>query len=321
VTGVPSADFSGVALVQRQGSTVAAHVGGVADRREGKRCTRTTRFQLCSVSKQFTAAAVLLLADGGQLTTDDPIRRWFGGCPADWQAITVHHLLTHTAGLGHWHEYAGLDLTKAMPQPQQLEVFWRTPLFNRPGSRWRYSSPGYVLLGWIVQQTVGQPYADFLADHIFVPLGLESSSVGDREPGGGTACGHRDGQPVRSWNLGSANLGTGDVWTTADDLLRWDDALVAGEVLSDAARLAMFTAHTTVDDDGLIRAEGYGYGWYVGTAAGHRAYFHQGDNPGFLAFNAWLPDDRVQVAVLINDEAFALGPFAGELIRDAIGSV
>jgi CubicO group peptidase (beta-lactamase class C family) len=318
VSGVTTAEISGVAVVQRHGSTVAAHVGGLADRLEGQACTRTTRFQLCSVSKQFTAAAVLLLADQGELTTDDPIWRWFSGCPGDWQAITIHHLLTHTAGLGHWRDYAGLDLTRPMPQQQQLEVFWGTPLLSRPGSRWRYSSPGYVMLGWIVQQTAGQPYAQFLADQIFAPLGLESTSVGDREPGAGTACGYRDGQPVRSWNLGSVNLGAGDVWSTADDLLRWDNALAAGKILSDAARLAMLAAHTTVDDDGLIRAAGYGYGWYVGTAAGRRAYFHQGDNPGFLAFNAWLPGDGVQLAVLINDEAFDLGLFAKELLRDAI---
>jgi CubicO group peptidase (beta-lactamase class C family) len=125
--------------------------------RRGQACTRATRFQICSVSKQFTAAAVLLLADRRRLTVDDPIRRWFGGCPGEWHAITIHHLLTHTSGLGHWRDYPGLDLTRPVPQQRQLELFWQMPLLSDPGSRWRYSSPGFALLGWIVQQMAGQP--------------------------------------------------------------------------------------------------------------------------------------------------------------------
>ena len=130
------------------------------------------------VSKQFTAAAVLLLADRGLLSLEDRNERWLGGCPRDWRLITVHQLLTHTSGLRHWTGFPGLDLCRPIPAEQQLEIFQREPLLSRPGSIWSYSSPGYVLFGWIVQQVSGQPYADFLADHIFAPLGPRSTSAG-----------------------------------------------------------------------------------------------------------------------------------------------
>ena len=164
----------GVALVQRHGSTVAERAGGIADLGHGSPCIRTTRFQICSLSKQFAAAAVLLLVDRRRVTLDDPAERWFRECPEDWRPITVRHLLTHTSGLGHWSDCPDLDLGRPVPREQQMELFQRMPLLSRPGSRWRYSSPGYVLLGWIVQEASGQPYASFLAEHIVAPLGLGS---------------------------------------------------------------------------------------------------------------------------------------------------
>ena len=160
-----------------------------------------------------------------------------------------------------------------------MELFQRMPLLSRPGSRWRYSSPGYVLLGWIVQEASGEPYASFLAEHIFAPLGLGSTSAGDAPGGPGMARGYRSGQPMRSFDLGTASPGAGDVWSTADDLVRWDDALAAGELLTPGLRREMLTAHAPIPPgqvaDPIWIASGYGYGWFVGTAAGRRSYFHR----------------------------------------------
>jgi CubicO group peptidase (beta-lactamase class C family) len=138
-------EMSGVAIARRGGVTVAERVGGLADRDLGAACTPETRFQIASVSKQFTAAAVLLLVGESRLSLDDPISRWLEGCPRDWDAITIHHLLTHTAGLGHWEGFPALDLH------QPIE-------------------PAHVLLARIVEQAAAQPYAGFLplrgdADH------------------------------------------------------------------------------------------------------------------------------------------------------------
>jgi CubicO group peptidase (beta-lactamase class C family) len=315
-------DMHGVALVQRHGATVAERAGGIADLGYGCPCIRSTRFQICSLSKQFAAAAVLLLVDRGRVTLDDPAERWFSECPEDWRPITVRHLLTHTSGLGHWPDCPDLDLGRPVPREQQLELFQRMPLLSRPGNRWRYSSPGYVLLGWIVQEASGQPYASFLAEHIFAPLGLRSTSAGDAPGGPGMARGYRSGQPVRSFDLGTASLGAGDVWSTADDLVRWDDALAAGELLTPGLRREMLTAHAPIPPgqvaDPTWIASGYGYGWFVGTAAGRRSYFHPGDNPGYLAFNAWLPDHDIRLAVLVNEETTDLDELLGELLRLAV---
>jgi len=197
---MPGQDISGVALVQRHGSTAVRWAGGPADRSSGHICTPDTWFQICSVSKQFTATAILLMADRGRVALDDRVTRWFSDLPEEWRAITIRHLLTHTSGLGHWPDCPDLDPHQAVLPGRQMEHFQQMPLLNRPGTRWRYSSPGYVLLGWIVQEASGQPYAAFLADHIFAPLGLQSTSTGDppREPK--MAFGYRAGQLIREWS-------------------------------------------------------------------------------------------------------------------------
>jgi CubicO group peptidase (beta-lactamase class C family) len=314
-------EMSGVAVAARNGITVAEHVGGMADRDLGVACTPETRFQIASVSKQFTAAAVLLLAGESRLSLDDPVGRWLGGCPPTWAAITIHHLLTHTAGLGHWQDFPALDLYQPIEPERELGIFQREPLLSAPGSRYHYSSPGYVLLAWIVEQAGGQPYASFLADRIFGPLGLRNASAGDPPGGPGMAHGYDAGQPVPSFELATVGLGAGDVWCTAADLRRWDQTVANGELLPASLRGAMLTARpvpASAGTRGDWSFTGYGYGWRVGTVAGRRAYFHTGDNPGYLAVNAWLPDDRLTLAVLTNDQATDLDQAVTDLLRMAL---
>lgn len=290
----------------------------MADRELGLACTPETRFQIASVSKHFTAAAVLLLAGQSQLSLDDPVSRWFGGCPQDWQAITLHHLLTHTSGLAHLNDLPTLDLYRPIEPAQELSIFQQQPLLFAPGGRYRYSSPGYTLLAWIVEKTGGQPYASFLADRIFVPLGLTSASAGDRPGGTAMARGYQAGKPVPSFDLATIGLGAGDVWCTAADLLRWDEAIASGELLPARLREAMLTPYaltgTTAGREGWSFT-GYGYGWQIGTMAGRRAYFHTGDNSGYLAVNAWLPDDQITLAVLANDQATDILRAATDLLE------
>jgi CubicO group peptidase (beta-lactamase class C family) len=298
--------LTGVAAVRRRGSMLVQWVGGLADADSGRPCTADTRFQICSVSKQFTAAAVLLLADRGRVALDDPVTRWVGDRQQQWQEMTVHHLLTHTSGLSHWSAYPGLDPYQPVPGEQVIELLAQQALQSRPGERWSYSSPGYLLLGQIVQRAGDQPFAAFLAERVFAPLGLQSTSAGDPPGGPRMARGYHAGQPVPSFDM-DTNAGTGSVWSTVEDLMRWDSALAAGELLSARHRDVMLTVHAPLSPDQIdtqtrLQAQGYGYGWAIGTAAGHRVFFHPGDNPGYLAFNAWMPDDDVQIALLANDE-------------------
>jgi CubicO group peptidase (beta-lactamase class C family) len=312
-------DLRGVALLQRGDQDLVAFAGGTTGTDPDADCTLGTRFQISSVSKQFTAAAVLTLADRGVLSVDDTIGRWIGGCPASWHAITVHHLLAHTAGLPHWRHVPELDPAAPADFEDQLRILSQAPLLGPPGERFSYSSPGYVLLGHIVERAADQPYTSFLASEIFGPLGLESTFAGSPDGRPDLTVGHQDGVPVPSFELATVNVGTGDVWSTAPDLARWDRALASGEILSPASRQAMFAVQAGVSDqDPFIRTEGYGYGWYVGSLRGeHPMLYHTGDNPGFRSVNAWFPRDGVRLVLLTNEEARGLEPVLAELLTTA----
>jgi CubicO group peptidase (beta-lactamase class C family) len=309
----------GAALLQRGTEDLVAIAAGPAGTDPGSECSLSTRFQIASVTKQFTAAAVLLLADRGVLSAADPVHRWLDDCPAAWEPITLHHLLSHTAGLVHWQQLPELDVTRAVPVGEKLRIFAGTPLLSPPGERYSYSSPGYVLLAHIIERAAGQPYPEFVDQEIFQPLGMTATFDGGPRGQHDLAAGRDDGAAVASFDLDTLGMGTGSIWSTVGDLARWDRALAEGQILSAAARQAMLTAHAPLeDDDSLIRTEGYGYGWYIATAAnGRRFYYHTGDNPGFRSFNAWFPDDDVRLALLSNEAGTDLGPIAHDLIRQA----
>jgi len=317
MTGVRT--LRGVALLQRGAEDLVAVAGGTTGTGPDTDCTLGTRFQIASVTKQFTAAAVLLLSDRGVLSADDPVRRWLDGCPAAWDPITIHHLLCHTAGLAHWAGLPGLAVTRPAAG-ELLRMFAAAPLLSVPGERFSYSSPGYVLLGHVIERAAGQPYGVFLAREIFEPLGMAATFNGNPGDQPRVAAGRHDGAAVPSFELDTLGLGTGSIWSTAGDLARWDRALADGEILSETARQAMFTVHVPAEDGtaSLISTEGYGYGWFIGSASGgRRIYYHPGDNPGYRSINAWFPDDGVRLAMLSNEDTTGLDPIVRDLIRTA----
>ncbi|WP_025618447.1 serine hydrolase domain-containing protein [Salinispora cortesiana] len=182
-----------VDIVVRQGDDVV-----VAD------CTES-RFQLASVSKQFTAAAVLLLVEEGTLLLEDPISRWIDGCPEQWRDITLHHLLNHTSGLGHWDDYPMIDLGQWVEPSELLNTFHSVPLQFPTGQGWRYSSPAYVLLAQIVQRSADTPYRSFLAERIFDPLGLTQTFAGMPTAQPNLALGHNAGYKTFVGNIPELN--------------------------------------------------------------------------------------------------------------------
>ncbi|HEX4059539.1 MAG TPA: serine hydrolase domain-containing protein [Streptosporangiaceae bacterium] len=309
----------GVALLQRGAEDLVAVAEGMTGADPDTECTLATQFQIASVTKQFTATGVLLLADRGVLSVDDPISRWLDDCPPAWRPITLHHLLSHSAGLAHWPGLPGLDVTKPVPAAEKLRAFAAAPLLSPPGERFAYSSPGFVLLAHVIERATGQPYGAFMAKEIFEPLAMAATFDGNSTGRPGLARGHQDGEPVAPFDLDTLGLGTGSIWSVAGDVARWDRALAAGEILSESARQAMFTVHAPVeDDDGIIRTDGYGYGWFIGSAAGgRRLIYHPGDNPGFRSLNAWFPDDDVRMVLLSNEGAVNHTPIAHRLIRIA----
>jgi CubicO group peptidase (beta-lactamase class C family) len=306
-------------MVTRSGAAVADLAGGLADVEAGAPCTPGTRFQLCSVSKQFTAAAVMLLAESGRLDLREPVDRWLPGGPPQWRRVTLHQLLSHTAGVPHWLEAPGLDPAEPMRISERLEIIQATPLRTEPGAQWHYSSPGFVLAGLIVERASGQPYREFLAERIVSPLKLTQTTAGGAPDA--AARGYRDGQPVAPWDL-DAMPGTGDIWSTAGDLTRFTTALHCGELVAASSLRAMRTAHAALDDDdegepGLITT-GYGYGMFTGIFAGHAAFYHPGDNPGYQSLACWIPDRAASIVILVNDEAASITALLRQLLPAAL---
>jgi CubicO group peptidase (beta-lactamase class C family) len=306
-------------MVAKGGSVEADLAGGLADAEASIPCTSATRFQVCSVSKQFTAAAVMLLVESGQLELREPLARWLPEGPPQWRRVTLHQLLSHTAGVPHWREAPGLDLAEPMPVAERLEAIKAAPLRADPGGQWHYSSPGFLLAGLIAERASGQPYREFLTERILSPLKLTRTTVG-RIPDG-AARGYQGDQPVPPWDL-DAMPGTGDIWSTTGDLTRFTAALHSGELLTASSLRAMCTAHAQLDDndDGEPRliTTGYGYGLYTGVFAGHATCYHPGDNPGYLSFACWIPDRAASIVILVNDEAASVTGLLRQLLPTAI---
>jgi len=307
-------ELRGVARVTRAGTVQTELAAGLADAAAGVPCTPATRFQICSISKQFAAVAALLLAEAGRLTLDDPVDRWLPGGPPQWSQVTLHHLLSHTAGVPHWLEAPGLDPAEPVPPGQRLAAIQAAPLRTAPGEAWHYSSPGFVLVGLIAERASGQPYARFVTDRIIGPLGLTATTVGGPPPEP-VARGYRDGAPVTPFDL-AAMTGTGDIWSTAADLSYFTAALHAATVMTNGSLRALLTPHAAIedDDDEGLRTTGYGYGMFTGTFAGHPVYYHPGDNPGYRCFAGWFPDQSASLVFLANDDAVSLTGLLGELL-------
>ncbi|MEV8508279.1 serine hydrolase domain-containing protein [Actinoplanes sp. NPDC051475] len=257
------------------------------------------RYQLASVSKQFTATAVLLLAQDGRLRLDDPLGRWFAG----WPGVTLHHLLAHTSGIGHWHDYPMIDLERRVGPAELVETFRRVPPLFAPGAGWRYSSPAYVLAAQVVERVADVPYRDFLARRVFGPAGLTATFAGSPGDLDDIAPGHdENGEPLPSWELDVVGMGAGDVWSTTGDMVEWMRRLWAGDVLREPLRTLMLTerAATGNADD---HSRGYGYGWFVGTYNGEPWFQHSGHNAGYKTFVACLPESDRRLVLLSNSEA------------------
>src|ERR1019366_8790538 len=265
-------------------------------------CTPQTGFQVASVSKQFVAAAVMLLAESGMVALGEPVDRWLPG--SQWRRGTLHHLLTHTSGIGHWGDAPGFDPAQPMYPDDRLALIEQAPLRTEPGTRWHYSSPGYLLAGQIVARGSGRPYADFVTERILDPLELTSTTAGSVRSSAAIARGYRDRALVPPWDL-SEMPGTGDICSTVGDVARVSAAVHSGSLLTGSSRRALRAVHTPLSGDqgsGDDWLTGYGYGLFIGKICGHAAYLQPGDVPGYKSFSAWLPEHAASIVILANNE-------------------
>ncbi|MDA0379046.1 MAG: serine hydrolase [Bacteroidetes bacterium] len=286
-------------LVVQNGEAVHRATYGMADLEGGLAVSAETNFRLASVTKQFTATAILLLVKDGVLGLDDPVDGILSGMPAVADPITVRHLLQHQSGLQDYENLIPDGFQGQVHDADVLELISGTDsLYFPPGTDYRYSNTGYALLALIVEKRSGLTFPDFLATRIFTPLGMEHSLA---FVDGLTAVPHRafgyvveNGQAsFRDQSRTSAVLGDGGIYSSLRDLQRWDAALSTDQLLTDSLRTLMFTP-------GL---NGYGFGWRIDTFAGHRRYGHTGSTSGFRNVIHRYPDLGLTVIILTNRAA------------------
>jgi CubicO group peptidase (beta-lactamase class C family) len=242
-------------------------------------------FAVASLSKQVVAKSLVSLADDKALDLHAPISAVLPEATGRWGEITAHQLLTHTAGVGHWGPRPGYDLRTQRTPQERVELILGSELTSAPGTRWLYSSPGYLLLGHLAERATGQSWADLVRERIIEPMALTRTFAGERpaelEPG---------------WEPGVLP-GTNDLWSTAGDF-----ALLVERLYEDDDERLTTPYVMLPEADGWLKLTAYGYGVYFGTAEGRPALLHSGDIPGFRSVSVWLPEDRIAAAVLADDD-------------------
>lgn len=292
-------EFSGAALVARRDQVVLNQGYGLADRQRKLPNTPRTHFLIASVTKQFTAAAILLLQEQGKLSVQDRVCKHLSECPSAWEAVTLHHLLTHTSGIPNLIELPSYRkaLTRAHTPEQVIATFKDFPLDFAPGEDWHYSNSGYILLGVVIERIAGMSYGDYLQEIIFDPLGMADSGYASHP--GDLAVGYLSAStPAEQIDM-SLPYAAGGLYSTVEDLYRWDRALMEGEVLSEAS-LAQ-----SIEPQAIISVEekkAYGYGWSLDSPDGRQCISHAGIIDGFRALNVWFPEEDLTVILLSNQQ-------------------
>jgi D-alanyl-D-alanine carboxypeptidase len=260
-------------------------------------------FRLASVTKQFTAAAVVRLAEQGRLSVDDPLERWVPEHPTGGATVTLRHLLTNTSGIPNFaHVDPQWQAKAAEPVPPlaALARIGEHPLLFEPGERFDYSNANYFLLGLVVERASGRAYADHVGEALAAPHGLASLGYCPDEPAAGHAHGYRSEErgnlPAHPFSMTNA-YAAGALCATAEDLVRWTVTLNRGEIVSPAAAQEMATPPEV-----RTGRTAYGFGLVRGTLAGHPRIMHGGGINGFAAQLAYYPEHDLAVAVLYNTD-------------------
>jgi CubicO group peptidase (beta-lactamase class C family) len=275
-----------------------------------------TKFRIGSMTKQFTAAAILLLEERRKLKTDDPVKKYMPDAPAAWDKITIFNLLTHTSGIPNFTSFPDYRSSEAISTtPEKLVARFRDkPLEFQPGEKWEYSNSGYVLLGYLIEKISGQTYKDFVQENFFKPLGMNDSGYDSNSsiivhhasgytptPGGPMHAGYVDM---------TIPFSAGALYSTTEDLLRWEQALFAGKVLSQESLKKMTTPFKN----------DYAFGLVVhGAKNGYSVIEHGGGIEGFNTQMSYCPDDKLTIVVLGNLNGSAPAEIAQKLMAVAHG--
>ena len=303
--------YSGSILIARRGEILLRHGYGMANR--ANRNTATTKFRIASLTKQFTAVLILRLHEQGKLNIDDRICSYLEFCPTHWQPITIRQVLSHSSGIPDYTEFGDFDARQATPTTREelIARFRDEPLVFAPGSSYKYSNSGYVLLGQMLEYITSMPYADLLKNELCIPLGLNDTdydhSLAGNDPS--LAIGLYSmgipSDPIDASTLNSA----GALYSTIDDLYRWDRALHDGQVLKPDTLALMRSP----------QVKNYALGVMRNPLAGMTSVHHDGMASGIRTFLGNFPDPDITVVVLSNYEnadVVNIAAYLGVLARD-----
>ena len=289
----------GVSLVVVNNGTVVKSSGyGLANLPQKVKATPETVYRIGSVSKQFIATGIMLLVQDGRVRLEDPVSKFIADAPAAWQAITIHHLLSHTSGLVR--ESPAFDGRKAQPDETVIRGAYSTALAFAPGQKWQYSNLGYFILADIIRRVTNQPWSAYLHDHVFVPSGMLSTMPTDASPMPQLLAAGRAGDNNSRNAVDLVALRpSGAFLSTVLDLAKWDAMLDTDRILSKASKDRMWTPVRL--SNGTDHP--YGLGWHVEESRRHgRLVWHGGGLPGFVSHYARFLDRGLSVIVLTNGE-------------------
>ncbi|MBO0798016.1 MAG: serine hydrolase [Blastocatellia bacterium] len=291
--------FTGSVLVGQDGKVIFSKGYGMANEEWNIPNTPQTKFRLGSITKQFTATAILLLQERGKLSVQDPICKYVSECPQAWEPITIHHLLTHTSGIPSYtdvkspEEYRKLSLSP-VTVTGFVDSFKSKPLEFAPGEKWKYDNSGYFLLGYIIEKVSGQSYEKFLQDNIFTPLKLADTGYDTHDriiKHRATGYSFRNNTRINSDYLDmTVPYSAGSLYSTVEDLFAWNEALFSDKLLTAKSREAMMTVYKN----------NYAYGLGVNQQFNRKMVSHGGGINGFNTALARFPEEKLTIVVLRN---------------------
>jgi CubicO group peptidase (beta-lactamase class C family) len=306
---VSDKQFMGTVLVARDQTVILDKAYGYANLEWNIQNTPTTKFRLGSITKQFTSACIFLLQERGKLKIDDPVKKYMPDAPAAWDKVTIYNLLTHTSGIPSFTSFPDYSSTEGTAvTPEQLVARFRDkPLEFQPGEKWNYSNSGYVLLGYLIEKISGETYAKFVQENIFTPLGMKDSGYdSNSEIIVHRASGYtptKDGVQNAGYIDMTIPLSAGALYSTTEDLLRWEQGLFGGKVLSPASLQKMTTPFL----------QDYACGVSVRVQKGHKVIDHGGGIEGFNTQLSYYPDEKLTIIALSNLNGGAPGAIATNL--------
>ena len=307
--------FSGSVLIAKNGKFLLSKGYGMANYEHDIPNTPKTKFRLGSITKQFTAMAIMQLQEKGLLNVNDPITKYIPGYPETGEKITIHNLLTHTSGIPNFTMFPDYRETVMLHSPIEKTIarFKDKPLEFTPGEKFNYSNSGYILLGYIVEKVSGKPYETYLKENIFQPLGMSNTGYDDHSPiiknrASGYSIGTEEliNAPYIDMSIPHA---AGALYSTVEDLYLWDRALYIEKLVSKTSLNKMFTPFK----------ENYGYGWGITEAFKRKLISHGGGIEGFVTNIDRFVNDDVCIIVLSNNETSPVGQISKDLAAIIFG--